>query len=245
MDNPSPVGGPAAASLSPSSLSQGSLARSHELRWKQEKTDAGRGRPARGRGGGHCGWVNQAAGEVQKTSAQQHTPCRARRCSGSAFGGQSETLTRPESRALDHVVRRKPLQPSAESEPHLPGCGVSKETRSCARCSGVRPRPTLPLGAATWPPRQFCSRALLPAVIWGLGEAGRRAAPVVANGLVVAGLPEAGPGHAAVHVVAQQVLLLLRPVPLHHDGRLRVPRHEHPARRRRSDFAGDTIVQGQ
>ena len=91
--------------------------------------------PARGGGGGHCGWVNQAAGEVQKTSAQQHTPCRARRCSGSAFGGQSETLTRPESRALDHVVRRKPLQPSAESEPHLPGCGVSKETRSCAHCS--------------------------------------------------------------------------------------------------------------
>ena len=58
MDNPSPVGGPAAASLSPSSMSQGSLARSHELRWKQEKTDAGRGRPRSGRGWGTL-WLGE------------------------------------------------------------------------------------------------------------------------------------------------------------------------------------------
>ena len=43
-----------------------------------------------------------------------------------------------------------------------------------------------------------------------------QAAPVVADGLVVAGLPDGGPGHTAVHVVAEQVLLVLRRVPLHH-----------------------------
>lgn len=43
-----------------------------------------------------------------------------------------------------------------------------------------------------------------------------QAAPVVADGLVVTGLPDGGPGHAAVHVVAKQVLLMLRLVPLHH-----------------------------
>lgn len=48
------------------------------------------------------------------------------------------------------------------------------------------------------------------------GGGPEQAAPVVVDGLVVTGLPDSGPGHAAVHVVAEQVLLVLRLVPLHH-----------------------------
>ena len=66
----------------------------------------------------------------------------------------------------------------------------------------------------------------------GRGGGCRVATPVVADGLVVAGLPDIGAGHRAVHVVAQQVLLMLRPVPLHDHRGPGVPGREDAARRR-------------
>ena len=63
----------------------------------------------------------------------------------------------------------------------------------------------------------------------GGGGGAQAAAPVVANGLVVTRLPDIGAGHAAVHVVAEQVLPMLRLVPLHHHRGLGVPGCKHAA----------------
>ena len=64
----------------------------------------------------------------------------------------------------------------------------------------------------------------------GRGRGSQVASPVVANGLVVAGLPDVGAGHGAVHIIAQQVLLMLRPIPLHDHRGPGVPGREDTAR---------------
>lgn len=85
----------------------------------------------------------------------------------------------------------------------------------------------------------MCSACPLRQRVASVWLRGSRWAPVVSDGLVVAGLPQGSPRHAAVHVVAQQGLLVLRPVPLHHDGRLGVPGRKDAARGRRDHCRGD------
>jgi hypothetical protein len=85
-------------------------------------------------------------------------------------------------------------------------CPQGVPGKFCLGCS-----PWQPLGALC-----FASAPLPRSSALASGTKGKRA-PVVSNGLVVARLPQVGPCHTAVHVVAQQVLFVLRPVPLHHD----------------------------
>ena len=94
---------------------------------------------------------------------------------------------------------------------------------ACSLDASASPRPE---------PRALVLGWASPTSLGGRGVGARVAEPVVADGLVVAGLPDVGAGHAAVHIVAQQIFLVLRPVPLHHHRGSGVPGREDAARRR-------------